>query len=517
MKKILFSFSILITCKALSQIPEDAVRYSWFPNNGSARNMAVGGVMGSLGGDITATFVNPAGLGFYRTREVVFTPGFLLNKNKANYRDSLSVQKKNGFNFGPTGVVEGWTNKYNHKQSSAVSLVINQTANFNNRVKYGGLNSYSSYSEIFAEEFSKSNRSIDDVLQTQSEYPYTSAPALYTYLIDTVRVNGALQVKAAPEYLLDAGQALRQEYDKKTSGGMYELALGLAQNNNDKWLYGITLGVPFVYYKSNTIFSESDTSSNTHNNFQSFTYNDNFKSVGIGGNLKIGVIYRPKEYIRFGFAVHSPSIIKFTDTHSSFLTTIIESNTGVAETYSVSSNEFTNGSSGKNEYLQTTPWKAMISGSYVFREVENTKRQRGFISADIEYVNHRSTRFISWADEPTDEEKAYYRKLDNVIKHYYKGAFNFRVGGEVKFNTIMGRLGFAYYGSPYKDAPIKANRMLLSGGLGYRNKGFFIDLTYVHQLSKDSDFAYRLEDRANTYASLKQRQGNIVVTVGFKY
>ena len=43
-------------------------------------------------------------------------------------------------------------------------------------------------------------------------------------------------------------------------------------------------------------------------------------------------------------------------------------------------------------------------------------------------------------------------------------------------------------GNPYKDRDLKANRMLLSGGLGYRNHGFFIDLTYVHQISKDINF-----------------------------
>ena len=99
----------------------------------------------------------------------------------------------------------------------------------------------------------------------------------------------------------------------------------------------------------------------------------------------------------------------------------------------------------------------------------------------------------------------------------YKGNFNFRVGGELKFNTIMGRLGFAYYGNPYKDATFKANRMLLSGGLGYRDKGFFIDLTFVEAISKDVSFPYRLEDRANTYATLKQQRGSLMATVGFKF
>ena len=107
--------------------------------------------------------------------------------------------------------------------------------------------------------------------------------------------------------------------------------------------------------------------------------------------------------------------------------------------------------------------------------------------------------------------------MNQVVSSDYKGSFNFRVGGELKFNTIMGRLGFAYYSNPYQDAALKASRMLLSGGLGYRNKGFFIDLTYVHCISKDVQFPYRLEDRANTYASLDQKRGNVMATVGIKF
>ena len=81
----------------------------------------------------------------------------------------------------------------------------------------------------------------------------------------------------------------------------------------------------------------------------------------------------------------------------------------------------------------------------------------------------------------------------------------------------MARLGFAYYSNPYKDLGFKANRAILSGGLGYRHKGVFIDLTYAHQFSKDANFPYRLEDRANTFATTRQNLGNVMATVGFKF
>lgn len=506
-----------LSLSSYAQVPEDAIRYSWFPHNGTARNMATGGVMGSLGGDITATFVNPAGLGFLKTGELVLTPGLLLNRNRSNYRESVTENKKNAFQFGPSGWIQGFGSKYKPKNSFAVSIAVTQTANFNNLVTYKALNNFSSFSEQFAEEFAKSGLSINEVLNSQSALPYSSAPALYTYLIDTVTVNGQVQVKAAPEYILDAGGAIQQEMYKRTKGGMYELAFGFAENIKDTWFLGATLGIPIVSYSSNTIFTESDTSSNAFNRFRSFTYTDHFRTQGAGLNLKLGTIYRPKEYIRIGLALHTPSFMMLKDTRSSSLSTALESDTGTIQSYQVHSNEFTNGQPGKSKYFQTTPWKAILSASYVFREVENVRRQRAFVSADIEYVNHRGSRFGSQNEEPTEDEKTYFKSLNKVVKNEFKGTFNARVGGELKFNTIMARLGFAYYGNPYKDRDLKANRMLLSGGIGYRNKGFFIDLTYVHQLMKDVQFPYRLEDRANTFASLRQTQGNIVASVGWKF
>lgn len=517
MKKLLYIFFLFPATQTFAQIPEDAVRYSFYPQNGTARNMATGGVMGSLGGDITANYVNPAGLGFYKTREIVLTPGFTLNNQSARYWNDKSTEKKNNFAFGPIGIVLGQPERYNSKSSSAFSLAITQTANFNNRIHYKGLNNYSSFSESFAEEFAKSGLSIDQVLTTMSPYPYTSALGLQTYLIDTVTINGQTVVRGASENILDAGQAVQQDMLRTTSGGIYELALSGAYNSNDQWYFGGSVGIPIVNYKSNTTFTESDTSSNNLNGFKSFTYNDEFRSFGAGANVKVGVIYRPQDYLRFGLAIHTPTVMFLKDEHSASLVSNLESPTGQPETFTASSLTFTNNQNGESKYLQSTAWRAILSGSYVFRETEDVKRQKGFISADIEYVNHRGSRFQSDNEQPTQDEKVYYRALNRVVKDMYKGAFNFRIGGELKFNIIMARLGFGYYSNPYKDADFKANRMLLSGGLGYRHKGVFIDLTYAHHINKNADFPYRLEDRTPTFASTKQKLGNVVATVGWKF
>ena len=82
MKKFLLSAGAMLGFLAsMSQLPEDVLRYSYYPQRGSARSMAIGGAMGSLGGDINALYVNPAGLGLYKTREFVVSPGVVFNQN----------------------------------------------------------------------------------------------------------------------------------------------------------------------------------------------------------------------------------------------------------------------------------------------------------------------------------------------------------------------------------------------------------------------------------------------------
>ena len=81
----------------------------------------------------------------------------------------------------------------------------------------------------------------------------------------------------------------------------------------------------------------------------------------------------------------------------------------------------------------------------------------------------------------------------------------------------MFRLGAAYYSNPYKDIQgEEGSKLNLSGGLGYRNKGFFVDLTYVHGINKDVQFAYRLANSPYYGANIKNSAGNVLLTVGFK-
>jgi hypothetical protein len=514
MRKIFFILASMVASLSIhAQEPADALRYSWTTPSGTARQQAVGGAMTSLGGDISAAYVNPAGLGFYKTGDLVLTPGFNLLNNKSTYYGRTEKDKKNGLSFGTSGIVLGTGTNGDRKGRSsgmAVALAINRTASFGSNILYRGSNNQSSYSQKFLEEI----RSVRDANLVANNYPFGTSLAFNAYWIDTIAggTSGNYQFQTrAP-----IATGLLQENTVTNRGGITELALAFAGNQRDKFYFGGSIGVPFLHYEKQATFTEADATGNTANNFDFASITENLTTSGIGVNLKMGIIFKPVEYVRLGLAVHTPSFFILTDRYNASVTANTESYKGML---TQESGLFTNGTDAEFMYRMFTPYRVMASASYVLREIEDVRKQKGFLTADIEYVNYKASSFTT--DPEGDESqstKDYLKSLNSTIDKAYKGAFNFKAGGELKFTTIMARLGMAYYGNPYKDLghAEKGNRFSVSGGLGYRNKGMFIDLTYVHTMGKDVHFAYRLQNTAFSGASIRQTGGNALLTVGFK-
>lgn len=514
-KYISLAILSLITGSAMAQLPEDVLKYSWHPVSGSARANAIGGATGALGGDISSLFSNPAGIGLYKTRELVISPGFSFLKNKSDFRGSRETDKDNSFNLGTSGFVFGWGG-YGKWTSKAFSIGVTRTANFSNQVFYQGLNDFSSHAEQYAAD--ALNGGLIDDLPFDNRVSYGTRLAAWNYVIDTASIPGNpgqdIVSMAMWDALKNGGDFLvNQSHYIETSGGITEIALGYAANMDDRFYLGGSVGFPIVNYEKYSFFREEDATGNDDNNFNFNETTERFKTKGIGVNLKLGMIAKPSPYVRLGLTVHSPSFYSLKDEYDASMVTDLENYRTTPGALRVDLADVLNsGEVPRYEYQLMSPWRFMVSGAYVLREVADVRQQKGFVSADIEYVTYTSNRFSN-SDFNDD---GYYKAVNETMKDYYKGALNFRLGGELKFNTIMTRLGFAYYGSPYSDKELKANQMFISGGLGYRHAGMFIDLTYRHALQKDVNFPYRLPDKANTFATTKGTGGNLMLTFGFK-
>src|SRR5450631_1781300 len=410
--------AVLFACFLQAQLPEDALRMAYIRPSGTAREQAIGGAMGSLGGDITANYINPAGLAFYRTNELVMSPGWNLNSIKTSY---LSTNNKNTGNshfiMGTSGIIGGWGDQ---NSSNAVSLSVNQSADFKSHFSYQGNNNYSSASEAYYEEFNASGLSVDQAL-AEPGLSYGTRMALYTYLIDTSQ-GGLGPTIYQPGKVLAAGGQLGQNTDIRTCGGITEIALGLAGMNNEKFYYGLSIGVPIVNYQQTIQYTESDLSGNAHNDFGSYMYTESYSSTGAGVVFRLGGIYRPNLNWRIGLAIHTPTFYYLTDRVSASMVTNTEDYAGKRSVESASMDEMT-GSGNSYKYQLYSPWHFLVSGSYIFPG-QVTEGKMGFITADIEYQTNTSSKFSLQPNDYNNQDNSIYDPLNSTIKSYYKNTFN---------------------------------------------------------------------------------------------
>lgn len=512
---------LLLCLNAKAQLPEDALRASWITPSGTARQQAIGGAMGSLGGDLSANFVNPAGLAVYKTSEFVLSPGFRFQTDKSSYLGTNQTGvSANNFNLGTSGVVFAYPGN-NPGVSNAFSIAVNRTANFNSQVYYEGQNNYSSFSEQYVEEFSRSGYSVDDAL-ANPYISYGTRMALWTYLIDTATINGSTQVIGQPQ----KSSLLLQQNSLRTKGGITEIALSLASTHNDKWYIGGSVGIPILNYTRYQTYTETDISGDNNNDFANFTYRETYHTSGWGLNFKLGAIYRPSNAFRLGFAIHTPTVYGLTDHITASMVTNTENyNTNpAAKIISINSDTLdyktgVNPPANSFKYDFYSPWHFLVSGSYIFGSGEkDSRQQKGFITADLEYITTGSPHYGAPSnDDGSSGDDSYYNAVNQAIRDTYKGTFSARLGGEIKLNTFMVRAGGAYYTNPYEGQGLKADKAMLSAGVGYRKNGYFLDLAYVMAFNRDISVPYRLADKANSYAALKETGGMVVVTAGIKF
>lgn len=512
MKKIwLVLFSSVSTLVLFAQEPADALRYSWTVPSGTARQQAIGGAMGSLGGDISATFINPAGLAFYKTGDLILTPKFNFGKNKSTYYDRTEKEPFSKFTWGTTGFVTGLGSDYRKTRNVALAIVYNRSADFNNTILYRGQNNQNSYSQRYLEELQ--NAGVKDS-SAAFNFPFGPSLAINTYWIDPVKNSDGQVIGFKTNSPIATG--LLQQNMVENSGGIDEFALGVGAAFSDKFMFGGTFGVPVLHYKKVSSFTEADATDNTANNFNFATIDENLSTKGVGLNAKLGIIFKPTEFVRLGLAFHTPTVYSLKDLYDVTVTTDAEGSQGVLSDYS---KDYTNNQPSEFSYMFFTPYRALLSASYVLREIEDVTKQKGFITADVEYVNYKSSSYqVEDPSNTSEADKDYLKSLNTAIDKAYKPAFNFRLGGELKFTTLMVRAGAAYYGNPYKNINgEKGSRLNLSGGLGYRNKGMFVDFAYVHSFARDAYYAYRLESAPYEGARIKSGLGNVVATLGFKF
>jgi len=491
MKKLLIISMIAMASVSTmySQTIDEALKYSQIFYGGTARFLAMGGAFTSLGGDLSTLSQNPAGLGVFRSIDFSVSAQMHFNNSTSVYENSTSYEDLYDFNLNQIGLVYPIFNKDNTEGFSGFNFgySYNKTNDFNSLTSIRGVNNNSSMADYWANQANDTHF---------TELYGAEGIAFDAWLIDTITGSGGWNYATVfSEYGDQAnstyGQSLRRAIVNE--GNIGEHALSLSANFGHKIYLGFTFGINTLYSYTRYEHLESDYDL-TIFDFNNFIYTDIVESQGRGYAYKMGLIIKPTNTLRLGFAFHAPTVYRideyyYDDIYSEF-------DNGDFYEASNDPNRFT--------YTMTSPLRLMGGAAIQLGKI-------GMVSADYEFVDYRNAKFSKASDGYS------YTAENQDITDIFYVAHNFRVGAEVRLKPIYLRGGYALNGSGF--APGEENEeshySTYSGGLGIRQSNFYFDVSYSLRKNSQQYFMYSHPDI--NPAELTYARSMINITLGFKF
>jgi len=480
MKYLLPIFILLIvTLNVSSQNDVDVLRYSQTMVGGTARSIGFGGAVGSLGADFSSLNVNPAGIGLYKKSELSITPTLYISKLNTSLNGFDNSANKDNFNLNSYGIVT----VNDLKKKSGLKYIqfgigVNRTNNFNHYYHiYNENKDNSLITDYQIQSYGKDPSELD---------PFSTDLAWYNYLLDdTVRTNSG--VLAYTSQLADGG--VSQELKNTTWGSMNEMNITIGSSFSDILYLGGSVGFPFVRYFEEYEYTEKDIA-DTIATFDRYILDKKLETHGSGINFKMGLIFRPTGFLRFGLAFHSPTWLNLHDDYSSRITRYWDDGRITKKA----------SPDGHYNYEISTPMKFIGSATF-------TMARFIMVSGDVEYINYSDGRLDSHDYGFYDENAE--------VRDKYHSTLNIRTGAEIRLRPLSFRAGLAHYGSPFADELNDGSFWVASAGLGYRDRTVFVDLGASYTYKNEDYYLYNPELIGAT--GVEYHNVRIALTMGYKF
>ena len=492
MIRLVIVLLLIVICQyATAQNIDDAVRYSFLPQQNSARSLGVGGSMSPLGADISVATVNPAGTAEFRKSEIVLGFGLPIVSTEGTLGGDTANDNTVGFKLSNLGAVIASTKDRSKKIKRVnFSLGLNQLADFHDNIFYDGITP-GTRTERFIEQANL--RTIDEL------DPFEGGPAFDVDLISDDDGDTFYE----SDFFTFEEETLKIESIERT-GTYHEFFLNLAANHNEKLSFGLTIGFPIIEFDETRVYLEEDFFSIVPNFFD-FEFIQNLNTSGSGVNFKGGVIYKLNSKIRLSAAVHSPTWLTLTDIFSTsldFFTDDINVDGLISESPQA---EF--------EYSLRTPWRALAGISTVYRAGD----LRGFITGEVEYVDYTNSSFDLTANSNDPVDQFFEDDLNGEINDQLTQAINVRIGTELALSKFRVRVGAGLLQEPFEDSNLVDVDIQLNGGLGWRENKWYVDLAFSTRQQAQIFTPYRLLDASNNQVvELDSRISQLALTLGYK-
>jgi long-subunit fatty acid transport protein len=489
-RSIIIIIAITASWSAAAQNEADVQRLSSNYLFGTARNSALGGAMGALGGDMSAVFYNPAAIGVFRFSEISATPGLEMNTINSNLSGETGTGNVSKVVLNNAGFVLSNETKNPNWRSFNLGISYNRINSFNDVLNIGSDVSY--FQSLVYDFVNEANGLTVDQLN-----PLSADLAYRTFVIDGPDPPGNFFGAYIP------GDIIEQKQEATRSGRLSETSLAFGGNYDDIIYLGGSLNIQSVRYESQVVTTERYLSSTNpplpgDPFMTSYALTEELKIDGIALNLRIGAIAKIGEVIRLGGSIQTPTTFSLTDDFTNSIT---------ANWINDSQSQRFAEAVGFDTYRIRTPWRYMAS-------LATFIGKKGFISGQYEYANFAGGEL----KEASGNSGSRYNDVNLLIASQFTGVHTFRVGMEFRATkSLFLRGGFARFSNPIPSneefaGNANLNRLQYSGGIGYRKALWSLDASYVM-----SRFDELYKATANGYiATLENSLGLVSLTFSYR-
>jgi hypothetical protein len=459
-----------------AQSVDESILYSRSDLFGSARYVGLGGAMGALGNDFSALHDNPAGLSVFRRDRAELNMGFELKRTTAEHYGNKEEKTDIGFSLTSGGIVHGIESLNDDFNRYYFGISFRRHAQFDQEFLVSGQNPESSIINQWI--YNSNGLPPDQLINDGWLYEGMAWEGFLTDVLDS-------STWSYTSYA--TGLDLQQDRSVIRSGSRDEILLSMAGSFDHRFFYGAGLGIPFLYFNEESVYSESGFDANSDVN--DFSLIDRYTLNSIGVNLQIGVQYRINYWWRVGASWRSPSL---NWSNARFET---ELNTQFRDGTSAGPIRYFN---DDIRYSLTSPQRFLLSSAFVWNK-------RGFLSIDYQSIDMSRQRFRSSDLNLDDVEQAAVESL--------QWQHQIRAGLEYRIEAASLRTGYQIANSPYRSEGSSPSAITtFSIGAGYQFSRFRIDIAWRQNRAERDHYLY---NSTFTAPSRLQEKSSFIVVGAF--